>query len=271
MARAMLARSSEASLPSGSMVWRRIPLLLLAAMLGVLAARSFAAPGDAAVVAGPGNAFTPTIVNVPVGATVTFSNAGGEHNVVWDDLGPPGTPSPPSSSWTVTPSRTFTTAGTYRFYCLFHGGPNGVGMAGTVTVGGGTTSDPIVSIPENPPASSTTTPSTTTTTPATARDLTAPAVTRASAAGLTAAIRIAFRASERGRARVSLSRRVGRSRSFHLVGRRTVAFAKGRNSLRFGRGGIRITLAPGLYRVRIEPRDTAGNHGRALTLSATVH
>ena len=30
--------------------------------------------------------------------------------------------------------RTFTTPGTFRYYCQVHGGPNGVGMSGTVTV-----------------------------------------------------------------------------------------------------------------------------------------
>jgi plastocyanin len=243
--------------------------MLVAAVLGVLAARALAAPGDAAIVAGPGNAFTPTIVTVPVGATVTFSNAGGEHDVRWDDGGVPPMPAAPSSNWTVAPSRTFTAAGTYRYYCSVHGAPGGLGMAGTVTVGGGSTSDGTVSIPENPPE--TTTPSTTTTPPpVTPRDVTAPAVTRTSAAGLTAAIRVVFRASERGRARISFSRRIGHTRAFRLIGRRTVSFAKGRNSLRFGRGGTRITLAPGAYKVRIEPRDTAGNRGRAVTVTATV-
>jgi plastocyanin len=254
------------------MTLRRFPLLLIAAVLGVLAARSFAAPGDAAVVAGPGNAFTPTIVNVPVGATVTFSNAGGEHDVRWDDGAVAPAPPTPSSNWNVTPSRTFNAPGTYRYYCSVHGAAGGLGMAGTITVGAGTTSDGTVSIPENPPDSTTvSTTTTTTTTPAPVHDVTAPAVTRSAATGLTAAIRIVFRASERGRARFSFSRRSGPKRSFRLVGRRTVRFVKGRNTLRFGRGGTRITLAPGLYKVRIEPRDTAGNRGRAFTLTATVH
>ena len=38
------------------------------------------------------------------------------------------------SAWVV--SRTFNTPGMYRYYCDLHGGPNGVGMSGTVTVNG---------------------------------------------------------------------------------------------------------------------------------------
>ncbi|HZR00037.1 MAG TPA: CHRD domain-containing protein [Chloroflexota bacterium] len=115
----------------------------LAAVLGLAipVVVALAAPSSAAtanVTSGPGFSFSPQTVNVAVGDTVTWSGLAFTHTVSADD-----------GSWgfTVTSSsdtfsHTFAAAGTYRYYCAIHGGPNGVGMAGVVVVGsGGTATD----------------------------------------------------------------------------------------------------------------------------------
>jgi plastocyanin len=77
--------------------------------------------------------FKPASVTVVQGESVTWKNSsGGFHNVHFDDNSFVK-PSPPSVDvWSV--SHTFNTAGTFRYYCEIHGGPNGEGMSGTVTV-----------------------------------------------------------------------------------------------------------------------------------------
>ena len=93
-----------------------------------------AAPARAAdqtVTATISNDFVPAAVTVIQGESVTWNNGGGFHNVHFDDDPLPLSPLS-SDSWSV--SRTFTNPSTFRYYCDAHGGPNGSGMAGTVTV-----------------------------------------------------------------------------------------------------------------------------------------
>ena len=78
------------------------------------------------------NAFTPANVSITAGDTVTWNNVNGFHNVHLDNNSFDQPASPTGPPWTV--ADTFTTTGTYRYYCELHGGPNGVGMSGTVTV-----------------------------------------------------------------------------------------------------------------------------------------
>jgi plastocyanin len=87
---------------------------------------------DQSVSATGGNTFNPPTVTVAVGERVTWTRTGGSHNVKFDD-GSFEEPSSASSSWD-TVSRTFTTPGTYRYYCELHGGQGGSGMSGTVVV-----------------------------------------------------------------------------------------------------------------------------------------
>jgi plastocyanin len=115
-------------------------LLALTAFLAGLALAvvpTFGANVD--VTAGPGETFSPKTVTVAQGDSVTWTNAGGFHNVKFED-GLFTEPSPPdSTSWKV--SRTFTTAGTYGYYCEVH---QSEGMTGTVVVNppSGTTTPP---------------------------------------------------------------------------------------------------------------------------------
>jgi plastocyanin len=82
----------------------------------------------------PNNTFDPAIVTVVPGGTVTWvwPEGSGLHNVLPDAQEPE--PSGPLSAGPKTYTYTFTTAGTYRYYCLAHGDPGGVGMSGTVVV-----------------------------------------------------------------------------------------------------------------------------------------
>jgi plastocyanin len=94
-------------------------------------------PADATIqVLGPsgGNRFDPTEVTIQAGQTVSWVWPVGslDHNVV-----PDGTQPPLSGGLEDGPnvySFTFTTAGTYNFYCANHGGPGGVLMSGRVIV-----------------------------------------------------------------------------------------------------------------------------------------
>jgi plastocyanin len=109
-------------------VLRATPLtlfVLAAAALPALAA-------DQTVIATDSDEFVPRNVTVDPGDTVTWRNQGDDHNVKFDDGSFEQPPAPSSSAWTV--SRTFTTPGTFRYYCEAHGGPGGAGMSGTVVV-----------------------------------------------------------------------------------------------------------------------------------------
>jgi plastocyanin len=81
--------------------------------------------------------FTPADVTVAPGDTVTWTNAGGEHNVHFDDNSFDMPALPDSTPWSV--SRNFDTVGVFRYYCEMHGWPNGIGMSGAVYVKPGAT------------------------------------------------------------------------------------------------------------------------------------
>lgn len=86
--------------------------------------------------------FSPAQISIAVGESVTFANQGDRPHTATADDGSFDTGSvDPAASAAVT----FDTAGTYPFYCQFHGGPGGDGMAGVITVtggGGGATPSP---------------------------------------------------------------------------------------------------------------------------------
>ena len=106
----------------------------------------FALPSGAAehnVQVGPGLTFSPATLTIEQGDTVTWTNAGGFHNVEanngsfrcangCDGAGGDGDPS--SSGWTA--SVTFTSPGTVDYFCVVH---RGAGMTGRIIVqeGGG--------------------------------------------------------------------------------------------------------------------------------------
>lgn len=82
-----------------------------------------------------GSRFEPASIMVPVGGVVNwFWLAGGmSHNVVPDDGNAPASSGAPAR-YPKFLSFTFDRPGVYHYYCATHGGPGGVGMAGSVTV-----------------------------------------------------------------------------------------------------------------------------------------
>jgi plastocyanin len=127
-------RAQRSAARSGFGRTRRLGLGTASA--AVVAASLMAAPAGATdqMVEVSNNVFTPRNAPINLGETVTWTNVAGNHNVVFDDgtftfPGPNGVPAP----WMSQP-RSFPNLGTFRYYCSEHGGPNGVGMSGTVTV-----------------------------------------------------------------------------------------------------------------------------------------
>jgi plastocyanin len=102
----------------------------VAATLALMLAAAPAAPAaDQGVTATPSNTFSPKTVTVNQGESVAWTNAGGYHNVHFDDdtfIAPPNVSLPP---WTV--SRTFDQVGSFTYFCDAH---SFVGMTGTVNV-----------------------------------------------------------------------------------------------------------------------------------------
>ena len=87
-------------------------------------------PGEApraATVRTSGNAFTPAPVRIKMGGTVTWELPAA-HDVNFEDAGIP------DLAFGVGESRTFATAGTYRFRCDAHSTNFTSGMVGSVTV-----------------------------------------------------------------------------------------------------------------------------------------
>lgn len=100
--------------------------------VGVVAADEGFSMDASVVVGGDENVFTPEDVVIAVGDVVTWTNAGGFHNVVaYDGSFTNGGAS--ASAWVYT--HTFTTTGVYSYYCTPH---ESEGMTGTITVVAGT-------------------------------------------------------------------------------------------------------------------------------------
>lgn len=81
---------------------------------------------------GSDNRFDPASVTIPAGTTVTWRWVSGFHNVM-----PTGNPTFTGNGAPVSPpttfSQTFSTPGTYLYFCVVHGTPSS-GMRGTIVV-----------------------------------------------------------------------------------------------------------------------------------------
>ncbi len=267
------------------------PALLLAG-LGLAAPLALAV--DQTVTATSSNEFIDTNVSVTVGDTVTWNNGGGSHNVRFDDDSFEQPADPQSDNWTV--SRTFNSAGTFRYYCELHGAENGMGMSGTVTVSpGGTSPSP------GPPGGGPATPIP----PAgsgpsqgPAPDTTGTVISRFSLTravfrvgrGRRAGSAFRFTLSEPARVRITIhrlltGRRVGRrcrkpSPRYRGRPRCTRSLGVGTLSRRNLRAGIntvsfsgkigRRTLRSGRYRATITATDAAGNRSTPLRRSFRI-
>jgi plastocyanin len=123
----------------------RIRLLGIGILLALLVPGAPALAANATVTATTLSTFSPKNVTINTGDMVTWNNGGGVHNVHFDDNSYIQPPTASSAAWSV--SRTFTAAGTFRYYCDVHGGPNGAGMSGTVWVNGPGYARPISASP----------------------------------------------------------------------------------------------------------------------------
>lgn len=193
---------------------RLLPLAAVAAAVAVAVPAALA--DDQSVVATIGNSFSPRNVAVKPGETVTVTNQGGDHNVVWNDGGAPRQPASavPPEEWPAGGvTRTFSRSGKYRYYCEAHAAPTGsFGMVGYVYVN--------------------------------AAGALPPTVNGLTASGNRMGVRIGFRASRAGTARATFLRRVGRRylRRWTSV----IAARRGVNSRRIAR---RVPM--GTYRVEV--------------------
>jgi plastocyanin len=195
-------------------------------------------------------AFSPTSITVMPGEKLTFTNAdSGTHNVAWDDNGVPPTPSSPSSVWTTTPSRTFTVPGVYRFYCQMHGGTNGFGMSGKVTV-----------LQQNGQPPPTTSPP----------DRTAPSIAGLSASAGRKRFTLKFSSSEKGSASGKLERKNSHG-VYKTFGAVSFSVKKSSsNSITIKQTSAGRTLTTGKFRVSFRVKDTAGNNSSKKSATVTI-
>jgi plastocyanin len=111
---------------------RARPIALGLVVVGVAIAAAPAGAQEPVTVEASNFKFTPASVTVTVGQAVRFTNAGGTHNVHFSGEASLFSPAPPEGpAWLAGPSKTFVTAGEYRFVCDPH---QGLGMQGTVVV-----------------------------------------------------------------------------------------------------------------------------------------
>jgi plastocyanin len=118
---------------------RRSPLARLpgpAAVLVLIGTLVLASAGiaTAASVNMADNEFQPASITVAAGEAITFTNVGSNPHTATSDDGVFDTGTVEAGG---TASITLDSAGTYPYYCVFHGAAGGVGMSGTITVTGG--------------------------------------------------------------------------------------------------------------------------------------
>jgi plastocyanin len=102
-------------------------IVIVAGVAGLVLAPLAAAQGIAATVGIQDFSYTPAAVSIQPGQTVAIA-AAAFHPLRVDANAAIGCE--------VDCNVTFLSAGSYPFFCLNHGGPGAVGMAGTVTVAG---------------------------------------------------------------------------------------------------------------------------------------
>jgi plastocyanin len=235
-------------------------------LAGVAAAFAVAnASASDASIAAQESSWSPSSVTIKAGESVTWTNSGGFHNVCVQKPGTTGDTcdefrnGEASTTWTSA-AHTFSTPGTYAFFCEIH---RGSGMTGTVTVEA--TSTGTTPPPDTMPTDTTTTP-TEQTTPT---DTSAPAFVgtpkrRASRKSLV----LEVRPSEQATLRATVFRRPPGGRSFARVSEASVRVKQGKNVVTLPRktGSLRS----GAYRVRLQLVDAAGNKSLARTLSFKV-
>jgi plastocyanin len=114
--------------------WQSVGALGAALALALLAPISSASAQDAGPAVEMSNVkFSPTVIHVPAGGSVTWTNSDPVAHTVTADDGS-------FDSGLIDPSGTvsieFDTPGTFQYYCQPHGSAGGTGMAATIIVDG---------------------------------------------------------------------------------------------------------------------------------------
>lgn len=121
----------------------RTTIVGVAVAMGLASASALAADHPVNVGDPNGQSFSPQVLNIAAGDTVTFTNGGGFHNAVSNPGavtsfrcangcdGDGGNGAPSSAAWSATVA--FPTPGTIGYFCEVHGAP-GQAMFGTINV-----------------------------------------------------------------------------------------------------------------------------------------
>jgi plastocyanin len=128
------------AMPSAARVFASTVVAVYAAFAAgapAIVARPGGFPQDAIVEVGD-DFFAPQTVRVTAGTTVVWHTAGTNGHTVTSDTGLFDSGIDTFLRQGDTFQVTFDVPGTYAYYCLFHGGPGGVAMAGTIIVEGAT-------------------------------------------------------------------------------------------------------------------------------------
>ena len=254
----------------------RIVALAAGFLVAMGVAALSASAGDASISAvSASDTWNPNTATIQVGEKITWSTDGaGFHNVC---VLKPGTTGDTCTSanqefrngdvkqdWSgnAANGHTFTTAGTYTFFCEAH---KSLGMTGTITVQGngtgtGTSTTPP---PDTQPTDTITTPTQTTPAP----DTTAPAfVGKLKRKASRKSLILDFSSSEDAALKANVSRRKPGARSYTKIGEASLKVKQGHNVVTLPRraGGA---LRSGSYKVNLQLVDDAGNKSATKTLT----
>ena len=107
---------------------RKVAIALVAGAAGLAVGVLPALATDVGVTAGGanGSVFSPATVTIAPGDSLTWTNAGGLHNVHFDD-DTFDQPASPSATWSSPVRKTFDTVGEYRYHCERTAGPTAPG------------------------------------------------------------------------------------------------------------------------------------------------
>jgi plastocyanin len=112
-------------------IMRFLAIAGAAVALVLLPSAAVAQDAGSAFVSVQDNQFSPATLKVSPGDSVTWSFEGSSaHTVTADD----GSFDSGTLNQGDSFGMTFDTPGTYAYYCNIHGGPGGIGMAGTIVV-----------------------------------------------------------------------------------------------------------------------------------------
>jgi plastocyanin len=120
-------------------------------LAAVVLSAGLEARADQSVQIGPGLSFSPANITIAPGEKVTWSWAGSPHSTTSDATSGPEVWDSGIQVLGSSFSHTFTTPGTYPYYCKVHSFPGGTMMNGSVTVAALTPTPTITGTPTSTP------------------------------------------------------------------------------------------------------------------------